>query len=566
MSASPAVIKQTQESLGKFIKKPPLTEKLLSKPPFRFLHDVFTIAMKDTGAMQGLFEDVELDSNNVKEKEAKVLYLSKIIDCLSLATDTNLQAKPGKIVSGQEPEKTNQLLQALANVIENKIDTTDAVARVKNGEKPDLKKKPAKKKEIETKTTKKTPDKKNRENKENRENNRRSSGKPTSKTGAKESPKKPKPKSPSPEPEPEQAPDSLINDEPEPPPLDMEPEEEPPSLPPAPVEMDLPSFPPLINGEEEMVSSAELHEEQNGPESPESAPPRRVMSSRPQTVKDRKKSIIPTDLESDKPNPEVLGQMEDDDPIRPSTAMRAGSARPRTGRARPPSARPAPPKIRERKEVAEEPRPATAKPVANLILDTEADDDDADEFLIEEAPKDPLVSLDSDPLAEVSAVQSSGEEHGVLVQQILETQKELQDGNKTQKGVEIERDEGVGEAGRIRDRAGTQREVDKLRTSIQTLTRSANPLGKLMDFLQEDVDSMQRELDTWTQENKQLQLQLRHEEKLTQETLQPLNQHLNELFSAVQDQLDKISVVKSNILRNEEKIAKMISTIGVSQR
>ena len=39
--------------------------------------------------------------------------------------------------------------------------------------------------------------------------------------------------------------------------------------------------------------------------------------------------------------------------------------------------------------------------------------------------------------------------------------------------------------------------------------RSANPLGKLMDFLQEDVDSMQRELDTWRQENKQLQLQLR---------------------------------------------------------
>ena len=61
-----------------------------------------------------------------------------------------------------------------------------------------------------------------------------------------------------------QAPDSLINDEPEPPPFDMEPEEEPPSLPPAAVEMDPPSLPPLINGEEEMVSSAELHEEQNG--------------------------------------------------------------------------------------------------------------------------------------------------------------------------------------------------------------------------------------------------------------------------------------------------------------
>ena len=113
---------------------------------------------------------------------------------------------------------------------------------------------------------------------------------------------------------------------------------------------------------------------------------------------------------------------------------------------------------------------------------------------------------------QTAAVESGGQEHGALVQQILETQKELQDGNKRptspKKGVEIvskkeetavenkseifqEREAGVGEAGRARDRESTQKEVNKLRGSIQTLTRSANPLGKLMDFLQEDVDSMQ---------------------------------------------------------------------------
>lgn len=37
---SPAVIKKTQDTLGKYVKRPPLTDKLLKKPPFRFLHDV----------------------------------------------------------------------------------------------------------------------------------------------------------------------------------------------------------------------------------------------------------------------------------------------------------------------------------------------------------------------------------------------------------------------------------------------------------------------------------------------------------------------------------------------
>lgn len=37
-----SLIKETQDVLSKYVKKPPLSEKLLKKPPFRYLHDIVT--------------------------------------------------------------------------------------------------------------------------------------------------------------------------------------------------------------------------------------------------------------------------------------------------------------------------------------------------------------------------------------------------------------------------------------------------------------------------------------------------------------------------------------------
>ena len=34
------VLQRTRDTLGKIIKKPPLTDKLLSRPPFRYIHDI----------------------------------------------------------------------------------------------------------------------------------------------------------------------------------------------------------------------------------------------------------------------------------------------------------------------------------------------------------------------------------------------------------------------------------------------------------------------------------------------------------------------------------------------
>ena len=52
----------------------------------RFLHDVITAVITDTGALNGLFDDLEMSSENVKDKDAKVEYLTKLIDALSFSS------------------------------------------------------------------------------------------------------------------------------------------------------------------------------------------------------------------------------------------------------------------------------------------------------------------------------------------------------------------------------------------------------------------------------------------------------------------------------------------------
>ncbi|KAJ3003258.1 TRAF3-interacting protein 1, partial [Thoreauomyces humboldtii] len=47
----------------------------------------------------------------------------------------------------------------------------------------------------------------------------------------------------------------------------------------------------------------------------------------------------------------------------------------------------------------------------------------------------------------------------------------------------------------------TSTKIEALREWIQSLTRSTHPLGKTMDYMQEDVDSMNRELEHWRTEH-----------------------------------------------------------------
>lgn len=133
------VYEKTIRLLGAVIQKPKLTVKLLSKPPFRFIHDVVTSCLRSSGFPDGLYKDFELDSKNLESAEAKFNFLKKLIDCLSVATgDGSLAAnvQPKKILAGLESELTNHVLVALARSCASGIDSAKVMEAMKKGPVP----------------------------------------------------------------------------------------------------------------------------------------------------------------------------------------------------------------------------------------------------------------------------------------------------------------------------------------------------------------------------------------------------------------------------------------------
>ncbi|XP_006760564.1 PREDICTED: TRAF3-interacting protein 1 isoform X2 [Myotis davidii] len=232
---------------------------------------------------------------------------------------------------------------------------------------------------------------------------------------------------------------------------------------------------------------------------------------------------------------------------------------------RPGSARPAPPRVKRQDsaEVLTADRTGSGQTVSNVIVDVQnSENEEDDQFVVEAAP----------PLSEVSELEvvpavelEEDEKHGGLVKKILETKKDYEKLQLPPKPGEKEKSLALESAWK-KEKDIVSKEIEKLRLSIQTLCKSALPLGKIMDYLQEDADAMQNELQLWHQENQQHAEALQKEQSITDSAVEPLKVELAELEQLIKDQQDKICAVKANILKNEEKIQKMVYSINLSSR
>jgi len=107
-----------------------MTEKLLSRPPFRYIHDIITATIEATGWGQGIFVGDEQISKAISDKEQKIFVLQKVIDLTQLALGQEIDARPIKVVAGQECENTNAWLQAFYQAATSGSDSGPLVAQV----------------------------------------------------------------------------------------------------------------------------------------------------------------------------------------------------------------------------------------------------------------------------------------------------------------------------------------------------------------------------------------------------------------------------------------------------
>lgn len=77
-----------------------MSEKLLNKPPFRYLHDIFTATLSKTGFGNGLFEGDELNSKSYEDKDSKLGFLVKVITLTEMVVGEKIDIKPSLVLAG----------------------------------------------------------------------------------------------------------------------------------------------------------------------------------------------------------------------------------------------------------------------------------------------------------------------------------------------------------------------------------------------------------------------------------------------------------------------------------
>ena len=189
---------------------------------------------------------------------------------------------------------------------------------------------------------------------------------------------------------------------------------------------------------------------------------------------------------------------------------------------RPTTARRAPPKKKETVEKLDRTAEFVLENVetANIIMDGDESSDESEEET--NSPKEKNKE---------GRKVDNAKNRGKLVQDILNDEKKegdkksKKDKKKDKKKKKEKEEKGIKLTRRLGGKSANRHvdvNIDHLRSAVQKICQSTNPLAKCMDFVNNDLERMDTELDVWKEEFVRHSSLLEEEEKKTEEQLKPL--------------------------------------------
>ena len=103
--------------------------------------------------------------------------------------------------------------------------------------------------------------------------------------------------------------------------------------------------------------------------------------------------------------------------------------------------------------------------------------------------------------------------------------------------------------------------MSALRNSIQTLCQSSNPLGRCLEYVQEDLEAMGKELESWRAQRQRRAGELSDEEATTASALVALKAELEKVEEIIKEKQTQIRFAKASIIRNDTQIERLLSQV-----
>ena len=505
---------KTRSLFEPIISKPPLTDQLLQRPPFKFIHDVVNETVRSTGVLKDLFTADDLDYGKAgADKASKIAFLEKVIDGLNADGSLN-DVKPSRIVAGKDAEYTNLLLQALAIEAASSMPSKH---RSKSKDRGDKEKKKKSKSSDESK-----PKKSKRSSSVEKEKKEKDKDK--------EKEKKEKKKSKSKEKKVEEI---------------IEPVEKPEIHENSYVERES-SGGTSKGGDDSGIAEETGAESERHDFDSHSRESSGIGQSRTSVNEGNNNRQMDTIMEPEKIEDEVPVKRPTTGAVRPQTAMgRPGTA----------AARPAPPKVKKTKVADLDPTAVSQQSSGfdkSVLLMEEPDDskkeESSEDFIVEEE-EEAVITSTAGLGADISEL-TQGSEHGQLVNRIIENTRKLEDDASAflEPGAFYD----------LSEQKKMKSEVEAVQRALQSTAQSTNPLARSLDFIVEDFDLMLKEIE----DNRKLtaKFQEAYQNRILSEgnEIASISAHLRSLNNDIKDVKAQIANVTSKIIENEKKIHSLL--------